>query len=599
MCQQNFGFLCCTLFLLIISSSKSQQNFTNNEEKGDNLTVRNEEDTDSTTNYNDEMIILRRDLHKKLMNNTQNDIEFYSNDNHEDNDLIQYKRYKHSMQNKYDGQKPMKSNTNSTNVNHKRNFTPQEFYENVIEKNDSMSLEVFKNSSKDANETVIVPNEMCHNDTCIRLCCSLGDCLVDGNCIPVEFEYTFPKVYTNDLTQSEKRVNESFDLAIYDSCQEDYNLLPKRFQYDYKIFTNGSIYLPYYEIFVESSSYCLAVVDGSEFQVIYCSKTYDKIKKKADNEYNIQIIYLSFYIVSILLLGSVFLVYSILPELRNVHGFMLRNYSGALIVAYSIYIVIIIATADIPYSVCVTIAFLNYFCYMASFFWLSIMSFDMWCTFRKLCSLQRNVRQRKRKLIYYTIFAWGCSFMLAIFCVSMDFLSKYVNVPPIWTDTFVLYFYGPKSVCIISSVCLSISTAQKIKRYKKDTIVRLTDSESKRYNDNKKRFNLYLKLFIMLFVAMGINWSVRTLSLLVGDIYIYVEFTIHLVDIVQNLCTFIVFICKKKIKLMLLKRFGCGLHVRQTTVTSSTTTSEVTMQDKNSYAQDNCHVKSSPSGTEL
>ncbi|XP_029168408.1 uncharacterized protein LOC114938591 [Nylanderia fulva] len=323
-----FAFLCSVL-LLVLSSSKSQQNSTNED---DNLTIRYEINTDSTTNYNDEIITLRYDLHKKIMNNTQND-------------------------NKDDEQKSMKSNTNSTNVNHKGNFTP-EIYENVIEKNDSMSLEVLKNSSKDANETIIVLNEMCHNDTCIRFCCFLDERIVDDNCSPDEFEYIFPKVYTNDSTQSEKRVNELFDLAIYDSCQEDYYLLPEGFQYDYKIFTNGSIYLPYYDIFVESSSYCLAVVDGSEFQVIYCSETYDKTEEITDNEplnFDEDILQISADIVTILLLGSVFLVYSILPELQNKHGFMLRNYSGAVFVAYGIDLVYIFIKSDIQYPVCVTI----------------------------------------------------------------------------------------------------------------------------------------------------------------------------------------------------------------------------------------------------
>ncbi|XP_029163489.1 uncharacterized protein LOC114934943 [Nylanderia fulva] len=195
-----FAFLCSVL-LLVISSSKSQQNFTN---ENDNLTIQYEINTDSTTNYNDEIITLRHDLHKKIMNNTQND----NND---------------------DEQKSMKFNTNSTNVNHKRNFTLQEVYENVIKKNDSMSLEVLKNSSKDANETIIVPNEMCHNDTCIRFCCSLGDRLVVSNCTHEEIEYIFPKVYMNDSTQSEKNLNELFQLAIYDSCKGSHSLSPEVF----------------------------------------------------------------------------------------------------------------------------------------------------------------------------------------------------------------------------------------------------------------------------------------------------------------------------------------------------------------------------------
>ncbi|XP_029168405.1 uncharacterized protein LOC114938587 [Nylanderia fulva] len=358
-----FAFVCSVL-LFVISLSKSQQNSTNED---DNLTIRYEINTGSTTNFDDEIITLRHDLYKNLMNNTQNDEmqhEFHMNNKREDNDFIQHKRYKHSMQNKDDEQKSMKSNTNSTYVNHKRNFTAEQVHENVIEKNDSMSFEVFKNSSKDANKTIIVPNEMCHNDTCIRLCCSLGDRLVNGNCIPEGIEYIFPNVYTNDSTQSEKRVNVLFELAIYDSCQEGHVLHSKDI-HDYKIFINGSIYLTFDKIFVESTSYCLAVVDGNEFEVTICSKTYDKFKKITTNNEtnkimntitNEDIIEMSADIVSILLLGSVFLVYSILPELRNKHDFMLRNYSGALTVAYGIdFVNIMIKSDDIQYVVCVII----------------------------------------------------------------------------------------------------------------------------------------------------------------------------------------------------------------------------------------------------
>ncbi|EFN68080.1 hypothetical protein EAG_15448 [Camponotus floridanus] len=51
-----------------------------------------------------------------------------------------------------------------------------------------------------------------------------------------------------------------------------------------------------------------------------------------------------------------------------------------------------------------------------------------------------------------------------------------------------LYFYGPVSICVISSICLSIYTALKIVRYEKDTARHLRDSESRFYNDNKRWF---------------------------------------------------------------------------------------------------------------
>ncbi|XP_029163545.1 G-protein coupled receptor Mth2-like [Nylanderia fulva] len=165
--------------------------------------------------------------------------------------------------------------------------------------------------------------------------------------------------------------------------------------------------------------------------------TKDKTNEIMNTIKNKDIMEMSVDIASILLLGSAFFVYSILPELRNRHGFMLRNYNGALTIAYGIrFVKFVIISDDIQYAVCVTIAFIQYFVYMASYFWLIIMSFDMWCTFRGFCSLQKRQTTRKKKLIYYTIFAWGCPFMLAILCVSMDILSKYQHVPPILRPDF-------------------------------------------------------------------------------------------------------------------------------------------------------------------
>ncbi|XP_029163544.1 G-protein coupled receptor Mth2-like [Nylanderia fulva] len=317
---------------------------------------------------------------------------------------------------------------------------------------------------------------------------------------------------------------------------------------------------------------------GVEFQVIFCSKTYHKIMEIIDNtskplNSDKEIMHINADIVSILLLGSIILVYSILPELRNKHGFMLRNYSGAVFGAYGIDLVYFFIKSDIQYPVCVTIAFLKYFCNMASFFWLNIMSFDMWCTFRGFSSLRRNVRQQeKRKLIYYTIFAWGCPFMLAILCVNMDILSAYVNVPPIlrpkfylncWfteIGSYLLYFHGLSSMCVISSICLSIYTALKIQRFKKESSPCLKDSKYKCFNDNKKWFNLYLQLFIVLFILMGIEWLMITALLAdIVSIYYISWYDTNFVAIMQSLCVFIIFVCKKRIKRILFKRFGFGL----------------------------------------
>ncbi|XP_029176591.1 uncharacterized protein LOC114944710 isoform X2 [Nylanderia fulva] len=402
-----------------------------------------------------------------------------------------------------DDQIQKNSHINSTNVNHKGNFTSQESYKKLIGKNNSVSNGVFENC-KDRKKINIVPYEMCNNITCILLCCPLGNSLSlnDSKCIPEEIKYRLPNVYesTNDSMENEKKkLDKLFQFAVHDSCLETQRFkVHKNHQYDYKIFINGSIYLSHSKTLFKSTSYCLAVISesGNEFEVTYCSETFNQVLR--DEIKNIPAvfsenrffkIYKILNLMRLLFLVPIFLVYSILPELRNVYGFTLCNYSFASSVAVIIQAVkyIYIYEVEIPYPVCITLV-LN-----------------------------------------------------------------------------VLYYSWIKAVCILSSVCLSISTVLNIKRFEKNTDFRLTDSESKRYNDNKKWFNLYMQLFIVIFIILGLNWFVHIMSWSFGTkkkyYFIYVLF-----DIVQSFCIFVIFVWKKKIKLMLLKRFGYETKARSTDI---------------------------------
>ncbi|XP_029168406.1 uncharacterized protein LOC114938588 [Nylanderia fulva] len=237
---------------------------------------------------------------------------------------------------------------------------------------------------------------------------------------------------------------------------------------------------------------------------------------------------------SLLFLLPIFLVYSILPELRNVHGFILRNYIGALSVAYGIDIVnIIIRTNSVQDSVCVTIGtnilFVTTKCETAT----------------------------EKEIVILCNLRVGNPFILDIVCSIMDFITC---VPEIFQPkfrssgcilngeniiAFILYYYVLKSMCIISSICLSISTVLKIGRYKKDTGHRLIDSESKCYNDNKKWFNLYLKLFIVLFILIGIKWLMLTAEVLSENVSIFNSYVFDLLDIMKNLHLYHISVEKK------------------------------------------------------
>ncbi|XP_029163488.1 probable G-protein coupled receptor Mth-like 10 [Nylanderia fulva] len=518
MCQKNFMFLCYGFFLLI-APTKSLQNFTNNEKRGDNLTMQYEADTDSTTIKDDDQI-------------------------------------------------PINSHTNLTYVNYKENSTSQEVYENLLEKNDSMSKEVFENSIKDI-ERNFVSYEMCHNITCIQFCCPLGTSMIKGTiCVPDKTRYEFPHVYEyeNDSMQNEnKRADKLYRFAVYDPCLETQRYLVERgHQHNYKIFANGSIYLPFYKKLFNSKSYCIVhfLNWGTKFEVTVCSETHNQIYRNSmkllpELRWRLKTItiYASMSLVCLLFLLPIFIVYSILPELRNVHGFMLRNYTFAA-------------------SIAITITALKYIYYQTE------MTYSACITLGDLLRYKKTSDNLETKdVLYYTIFAYGCPFILGIICViAVDFFSNYIpkNLRPefetgsCWyngarTGAYVLYFYWIKTACTISSVCFSISAARNIKRYEQDTNFRLSDSESKRYNDDKKWFNLYMKLFIAMFIIMALNWCVLTMTWLFNNrTYYYLLYGAGSLEIVQSFCTFIIFVWKKKIKMMLLKRFGYKTNVSNT-----------------------------------
>jgi len=263
--------------------------------------------------------------------------------------------------------------TSSSNT--PRNFTSDNEEDN-ISKETYNHTNFIRNKTNNNNKNHIVPYEECCNITCIQLCCPLGDRLVDENCIASENEYVFPNIYSysNNSIQSEnKKVDELFPLVVQNPCQKAkrFFLYPDNYikYFTYMFLANSSLYLPYFDKFVESTFYCLVVVDHNQFNAIICLEVMNAtIDKEMDNMINLineysndfLILCLSCRIISMLILLTIFVVYSILPELRNIHSFMLRKYCSLLFFAYIIETISFqplypINVVDISHFICVII----------------------------------------------------------------------------------------------------------------------------------------------------------------------------------------------------------------------------------------------------
>ncbi|XP_032664895.1 G-protein coupled receptor Mth2-like isoform X3 [Odontomachus brunneus] len=452
----------------------------------------------------------------------------------------------------------------------------------------------------------------------LSLCCRVGTFLTGNDCVQSanETEATLPLVYEVDLAPTNITASdEHFSFLVWNPCagSNRYGLNPHLYEDEqWYLLSNGSVYRP--EATDEDSllnydQYCLARVrnyDYAEYLAFFCEEAFP------DDEDN-EIVYSYGMIISVPFLVATFVVYWLLPEMRNIHGLTLRGYVGCLSVAYVMLTMVQLMPQDwLSYDGCIAIAFVIYFSFQASFFWLNVMCFDIWWTFGGFRSLQGSVKQReKKKFIMYSIYAWGCASILTILCLIMDFtpgIPETLIRPEFgylrcWftTDNAKgLYFYLPMSITVICNIFLFISTALKIIRHKKDTAHQLRSSESRRHDDNKQWFNLYLKLFIV----MGINWSMEIISWAFKSAPAAVWYITDLTNALQGLIIFIIFVWKDKIRKLLLKRFGCredifsrnstrsGCH---STSASRTITTGVSLQEKiNPYVQNsNCRAKNS------
>ncbi|XP_024889447.1 G-protein coupled receptor Mth2-like isoform X5 [Temnothorax curvispinosus] len=197
-----------------------------------------------------------------------------------------------------------------------------------------------------------------------------------------------PAIYETDLMPTNVTASdEYFDFVTWNPCAgaKRYSLNPHAYQDDeWYLLSNGSVLRPLTEVsedrLLDYHQYCLARVrsyEYPEYLVFYCEDEYT-----IEDENNGGVIYSYGMLASVPFLVATYVVYWLLPDLRNLHGLTLRGYVGCLALAYSMLGVLQLTPQEqIPNGICITFAFIIHFSFLASFFWLNVMCFDIWWTF--------------------------------------------------------------------------------------------------------------------------------------------------------------------------------------------------------------------------
>ncbi|XP_011698575.1 PREDICTED: G-protein coupled receptor Mth2-like [Wasmannia auropunctata] len=413
----------------------------------------------------------------------------------------------------------------------------------------------------DYNDTIsIISHDACVNRTCIQLCCPFGDRLTsEGTCVagPIEQDnYTFPDVYQNN--SETKKLNELFPLAVHDPCVPQASAHHILNLDEYSFLVNGYLHQDpgeYPGEFVPSTSYCLAALERNIYDAAVCMMPM-----------GFRIYMAVSLLVSLPFLLLTFVVYSLLPDVQNVHSCTLRAHVGSLFVMNLLIYFVQAFPVLSEWKYCIPLAYIFNFALMSACFWLNATCFDIWWTFTKLSLRPVHKKKKKKRFILYSLYAWGTTFLVSAASAIMDHAP---GIPKNWTrpkmctrkfwfggdHAMTVYFYGPTGTAYVINVFLFVVTALTILYHNKHTASQLRDSESRCYDNHKRKFTMYLKLFIV----MGLSWSMGIILWLINasnaisEMVWNISFTI---DILQGVFIFILYVCKRKTLRLLLKRFG-------------------------------------------
>lgn len=175
-----------------------------------------------------------------------------------------------------------------------------------------------------------------------------------------ETEATLPLVYEVDLAPTNSTASdEHFSILVWNPCAggNRYGLNPHIYKDEqWYLLSNGSVYRPEAEIdddrLLNYDQYCLARVrnyDYPEYLAFFCEEAYP------DDESG-EIVYSFGMITSVPFLVATYVVYWLLPEMRNIHGLTLRGYVGCLTVAYVMLTMVQLMPQDwLSYEGCIAI----------------------------------------------------------------------------------------------------------------------------------------------------------------------------------------------------------------------------------------------------
>ena len=262
--------------------------------------------------------------------------------------------------------------------------------------------------------------------------------------------------------------------------------------------------------------------------------------------------------ISLIALATHFTIYLLLPQMRNLAGKNLMSLVLSLFCAQLIFLFGIGRTEN--EAVCAAIGIIMHFAFLASFFWMNVMSYDIWRTFSHQTSAPSTSHLSKR-FIYYSVYAWCTPLLIVSAAIGVNYSGVDSHFRPAYGElvcwicqrpSLLLFFGVPVACILLANVTFYVLTIISLyKVHKTNKILTKTNSAAE-----KHRLLLYAKLSAL----MGLTWIFSFVAALADLGVIWYLFLIF--NSLQGLFICLGFACNRRVVRMLGER--CRRVTRRT-----------------------------------
>ncbi|XP_025270226.1 probable G-protein coupled receptor Mth-like 1 [Camponotus floridanus] len=262
------------------------------------------------------------------------------------------------------------------------------------------------------------------------------------------------------------------------------------------------------------------------------------------------------FIISAVFLAATLAAGWLLPASHHVLHWRCQTHHVACLMMGDILMAIIQLAGDSLHGAsCKALAIMAHFFFLAAFFWLNTMCFNIWWTFRDLRPVSLEKGQETLRLRVYACYAWGGPLLVAGLAALLDHLPsqpQYTFLRPrfgekqcwFYGDMEILaYFFGPVGVLLAVNLLFFAVTARELTcglwkgEFVKSTTERATLG----------------RICMKLVIVMGITWVADVVSWAVGGPQ-YIWYFTDLINAFQGVLIFATVGCQPQVRAAL-KRF--------------------------------------------